>query len=103
MQPVKQAARFAKEVRAAAERGDYALAESLALSLAPGKETELTRFRERMEVYEQARESQDWRRALRALADARDAAVAAGLPELEGVVTHRLFDIVKLQQEVRKA
>lgn len=99
---VKPAVKSAREVRTAAERGDYALAEELANSMVTGASEELAKYRERMERYEQAKAVGDFRRALRALADARAAAIASGLPELESVVTHLLFDVVRLQQEGRK-
>lgn len=101
MQQLNQAVPSTKEVRTAAERGEYAVAVALASSLVPGLDDVLSRYRERMESYEEARQAGDWRRALRSLADARAAAIASGLPELESVVTHRLFDVVRLQQEGR--
>lgn len=90
-----------RDVRKAAEQGDYARAAVLASVLLPGMEQPLARFRDEMEAYERARLTANWHRALRSLADARAAAMATGLFELETVVTHRLFDVVKLQHEGR--
>lgn len=87
--------RGSREIRAAAERRLYALAADLAVAQAPDAIADLAKFRTHMEVYERLRERDDWRRALDALAAARAAAIAAGFPELESVVTHRLFDLVR--------
>lgn len=98
MREVSLAVSRSDELRTAAERGDYARAAVVAQQLAPGMEAQLGQFRNQMEVYEATRAQADWRRALRALADARIAAIAAGLPELESVVTDRLYDVVKERQ-----
>jgi hypothetical protein len=89
-------------VRAAAEAGDYARAVSIAEKLAPGSEPQLVQYRLMMEKYDQAVAGDDWRRALRALADARLAAIAAEMPELETVATNRLYEVVKAH-ELRRA
>lgn len=103
MDPARFAGRSSgRQVKQAAESGDYALAVSLAVRVVPGMEPELKKFQKQMEAYEEARGHANWHRALRSLADARAAAISAGLPELESVVTHRLFDIVKQQHEGRK-
>lgn len=91
-----------RDVRIAAEGGDYSLAVTLAAKVVPGMEPELRKFKAEMEAYEEAKGRANWHRALRSLADARAAAISAGIPELESVVTHRLFDIVKQQHEGRK-
>ena len=91
-----------REIRTAAEQGDYARAAVLAAIVAPGMEGPLSTFQSEMEAYERARLVSNWHRALRSLADARSAAIACGMPELESVVTHRLFDIVRLHHEGRK-
>lgn len=91
-----------REIRAAAERGEYARAAVMASILAPGMEGVLGRFQTEMEAYERAKISANWHRALRALADARAAALASGVIELEAVVTRRLFDVVRLHHEERK-
>lgn len=89
-------------VRAAAEEGDYARAVAMAALLVPGMEAQLGQYRLQMELYEQAVKNGNWRQAIRALADARIAAVQAGLPELEVVATDRLYDVVKAH-ELRRA
>lgn len=103
MQGVRASSQVDRELLVAADKGDYARAFERALALVPNKGTELSRYRALMELYEESRRTADWRRALRALADARAVAIAVELPELERAVTHRLFDLVKEQQEGRKA
>jgi hypothetical protein len=83
------------EMRTAMEQGDYALAVTLAAELAPGMDSQLGQFKIQMELYRQARSDADWRRALRAIADARIAAISAGLPELESIASHHLYQIVR--------
>jgi hypothetical protein len=92
----------ARLVQAAAEAGDYARAVTIAAELVPDMEAQLGQYQIQMDLYEQARQTGHWRLALRALADARMAAIAAGLPELEGVATDRLYDVVK-SHELRRA
>jgi hypothetical protein len=92
----------ARLVRAAAEQGDYLRAVTIAARMAPGMEPQLTQYRFMMEAYEQALAAGDRRKALRALADARLAAIAAELPELETVATNRLYAVVKAH-ELRRA
>lgn len=87
------------ELKAAAGRGDYAEAVRSAAVLAPGKERELEQFRSQMELCERALRAAEWRRALRALAEARTAAVAAGLPDLESISTARMYAVIKLREE----
>lgn len=82
-------------LRAAAERGDYALAAKQAAELMPDMIPQIEQYRIRMELYEEAVEAENWRQAIRALADARMAAIAADLPELEVVAQARLFQVVK--------
>ncbi|MDF2628602.1 MAG: hypothetical protein K0R39_2433 [Symbiobacteriaceae bacterium] len=89
-------------IRAAAEQGDYVGAVEMATKLLPDMVHQLQQYRLMMEQYETSRGKLDWRRALRALADARLAAIAAGLVELEIVATNRLYDIVK-SHELRRA
>lgn len=91
-----EATTLAQAVRAAAERGDYGRAVETAAKLVPGMEPQLGQYQYQMERYEQYKAAADWRHALRALADARTAAVAAGLPELETVASNRLYEVVKL-------
>lgn len=91
----------ARSARQAAVDGDYNKAVSLAATLVPGMELQLEQYRLQMETYDDARTTEDWRRALRALADARLAALAAGVPELEQVASDRLYDLVRLH-EVRR-
>lgn len=83
------------ELRAAAAQGDYERVAAIAASLAPGMEAQVEQFRIQMQLYTQARAGQDWRRALRALADARLAAIHAGLPDLESIATEGLYHIVR--------
>jgi len=92
-----------REILVAADKGEYAFACERALAVVPGKGEELRKYRALMELFDECRRTADWRRGLRALADARATAIAIGLPELEKAVTHRLFDLVKEQQEARKA
>lgn len=99
MQEVSTVSRL---VQAAAEAGDYERAVVLSAQLVEGMEAQLGQYRLRMEGYEQARAAGNWRLALRTLADARIAAIQAGLPELEGVATNRLYDVVK-SHELRRA
>jgi len=87
------------ELKAAAGRGDYALAVRSAAILAPGKEQELNQFRAEMEFSQRAIRSAQWRSALRALAQARMAAVAVGLPELENISTDQMYRVIKLREE----
>lgn len=82
-------------ILAALQRGDYARAELAAAALVPGKEPQLYQFRIQMESYERARRESDWYRALRALADARLAAINAGVAELEEVANRRLQETVR--------
>jgi hypothetical protein len=89
-------------IRAAAEQGDYVGAVEMAMKLWPEMVHQLQQYRLMMEQYEASRGKLDWRRALRALADARLAAIAAGLVELEVVATNRLYDVVK-SHELRRA
>lgn len=98
---MQQATTSTDALRAAAVQGDYAGVISAAAALAPEAEPQLVQFRIMMERYEEARQAADWRRALRAVADARMAAIAAGLPELETLTTNLLYDVVK-QYEGRK-
>jgi hypothetical protein len=93
---VQQVAGTPRDLRIAVEQGDYVRAVNLAAALAPGTEPQLDQFRIQMEVYDRARAAADYRKALRALADARMAAIAAGFPELEAVITDRLYEVVKL-------
>jgi hypothetical protein len=95
MQEINLVVSNADELRIAAEQGDYAKAAQVAAALAPGMEAQLRQFFIQMEIYQEAKGTSDWRKALRALADARIAAISAGLPELESVVTERLYDVVK--------
>lgn len=90
-----------RELKAAAARGDYARVVNLATSMSPKSRPEAVKFQAHMDIYEQARRQGDWRRTMRALADARDAAIAAGFPQLESVVSHRLVEVVNLQRGVR--
>jgi hypothetical protein len=99
MQEITTGTRF---IRAAAEAGDYGRAVEVAAKLWPDVAPQLEQYRLQMELYELCREKSEWRRALRALADARIAAIAAGLPELEVVATNRLYDVVK-SHELRRA
>jgi hypothetical protein len=89
-------------IRAAAEQGDYVGAVEMATKLWPEMVHQLQQYRLMMEQYEASRGKLDWRQALRALADARLAAIAAGLVELEVVATNRLYDVVK-SHELRRA
>ncbi|HWI64939.1 MAG TPA: hypothetical protein VNT75_24180 [Symbiobacteriaceae bacterium] len=89
-------------IRAAAESGEYGRAVEIAIRLWPDMAHQLEQYRLQMELYETSRAGHDWRRALRALADARLAAIAAGLVELEIVATNRLYDVVK-SNELRRA
>ncbi|MGE5673419.1 MAG: hypothetical protein ACM3XM_05980 [Mycobacterium leprae] len=86
---------------AAALEGNYQRVTELAAALAPGAEPQLEQFRIQMEEYEAAVQQSDWRRALRALADARLAAIGAGIPDLEAIATQRLYSVVK-QYEGRR-
>ncbi|MFZ5828008.1 MAG: hypothetical protein ACOY94_27195 [Bacillota bacterium] len=92
----------AESAREAAEAGDYTRAAALAAIVAPGMEMQLEQYRLRMQDYERASAEGDWRKALRALADARLAALAAGVFGLEQVANERLYDLVK-QGEVRRS
>ncbi|HLN62402.1 MAG TPA: hypothetical protein VK464_12695 [Symbiobacteriaceae bacterium] len=92
----------ARMVRAAAEAGDYERAVTIAGHLVPEMAAQLGQYQVQMALYEQARAEGNWRLAIRALADARLAAIAAGLPELEGVATDRLYTVVKAH-ELRRA
>lgn len=92
LQATGKAARSARE---AAQAGDYTRAADLAAIVAPGMEMQLEQFRLRMQDYEEACVEENWRRALRALADARLAALAAGVVDLEQVANERLYDLVK--------
>lgn len=92
----------ARLARAAVEQGEYARGVDIAAKLAPGLEPQLEQYRLMMETYDLAVSAADWRRALRALADARLAAIQAGLPELETVATNRLYEVVKAH-ELRRA
>ncbi len=92
----------ARMVRAAAEAGDYERAVTIAGHLVPEMEAQLTQYQVQMALYEQAMGAGNWRLAIRALADARLAAIQAGLPELEGVATDRLYAVVKAH-ELRRA
>lgn len=87
------------ELKAAVGRGDYAVAVRSAAVLAPGKEQELDQFRAEMEFSQRAIRSAQWRIALRALAQARMAAVAVGLPELESISTDQMYRVIKLREE----
>lgn len=87
------------KLKAAVGRGDYALAVRSAAVLAPGKEQELNQFRAEMEFSQHAIRSAQWRSALRALAQARMAAVAVGLPELENLSTDQMYRVIKLREE----
>ena len=98
---MQQAVTTAETMRAAVAQGDYAGAVDAAAALAPEMAPQLVQFRFMMERYAEARQASDWRRALRALADARMAAIAAGLPELETLATNLLYDVVK-QYEGRR-
>lgn len=89
-------------IRAAAEIGEYARAVEIAVKLWPDMIHQLEQYRLQMELYELSRAKLDWRRALRSLADARLAAIAAGIVELEIVATNRLYDVVK-SYELRRA
>ncbi|HYF92103.1 MAG TPA: hypothetical protein VD969_07635 [Symbiobacteriaceae bacterium] len=89
-------------IRAAAEKGEYGRAVEIAARMWPEVALQLEQYRLQMEIYELCREKCDWRRALRALADARIAAVAAGVVELEMVATNRLYEVVK-SNEARRA
>jgi len=91
-----------RAVQAMAERGDYRGAVAAALAIVPCAEAQLRQYEIMMELYEEARVGGSWRRALRALADARMAAIAAELPELETVATARLYEVVRLH-ELRRA
>lgn len=86
---------IARSAREAALVGDYDSAVAIANSLVPGMELQLQQYRWQMETYEEARCRNDWRRALRALADARLAAVVSGVPALEEVASDRLYDLVR--------
>lgn len=92
MQKVRSPGHIARH---SARRGDYACAVAAAERIAPGKEAQLQAFKQFMERYEVAKAAGHWRRAVRALVGARSAAVAAGLPELERVVTARLRQAAK--------
>ncbi len=92
------AARRAQDL---AQAGDYNQAVAIASALAPGMEPQLEQYRLQMQAYERANAERDWRRALRALADAWMAALAAGVPELEKVANERLYALVK-DHEVRE-
>lgn len=85
-------------IMTALARGDYARAEVAAAAFAPGKEAQLHQFRIQMESYERARIEADWYKALRALADARMAAIGSGIPTLEEVVTDRLRETIRLYE-----
>lgn len=87
------------ELKAAVGRGDYASVVRSAAVLAPGKERELDQFRTEMEFSQRAIHSAQWRSALRALAQARMAAVAAGVPELERISTDQMYLVIKLREE----
>lgn len=89
-------------IRAAAEQGEYGRAVEIATKMWPEMAHQLEQYRLQMENYELARDKHDWRRALRALADARIAAIAAGMVELEIVATNRLYEVVK-SNELRRA
>lgn len=99
MQDAKMDSRM---VRAAAEAGDYERAVTIANRLVPDMEAQLAQYQVQMSLYEQAMAAGNWRLAIRALADARLAAIQAGLPELEGVATDRLYAVVKAH-ELRRA
>ncbi|HEY8346061.1 MAG TPA: hypothetical protein VIL07_02150 [Symbiobacteriaceae bacterium] len=87
-------------LKEAARRGDYAGAVRNAALLVPGKQRELDRFRMEMEQYERAVRTAQWRAALRALAAARMAAVAAGLPELEDISTDQMYRVIRLREQL---
>lgn len=80
------------------ERGDYARVEVAAAAMVPGKEAQLHQFRVQMESYERARGEADWYRALRALTDARLAAISAGLVPLEEMANRRLKETIRLYE-----
>ncbi|HEY3365513.1 MAG TPA: hypothetical protein VGK74_10710 [Symbiobacteriaceae bacterium] len=86
------------ELRAAAAQGDFDKVAAIANALVPGMEAQVEQFRIQMGLYAQAKEANDWRRSLRALADARLAAIAAGLTDLESMATEGLYNIVKLYE-----
>jgi DNA polymerase/3'-5' exonuclease PolX len=61
-------------------------------------EVQLRQYWLQMELFEKFRAEGDWRRALRAIADARIAAVAAGKTDLEAAASERLLEVVRLYQ-----
>lgn len=87
--------------REAALAGDYSRAVAVAAPLVPGMEPQLEQYRLQMRAYDEAHALQDWRKALRALADARLAARAAGVPALEQVASDRLYELVRSHEVSR--
>lgn len=85
----------ARSAQDAARSGDYTRAVAIAATMVTNMELQLERFRIQMERYDEACGAGDWRRAVRSLADARLAALAAGVPELEQVATERLYALVR--------
>lgn len=85
-----------EKAQLAARKGDYRKAEALAGAVSPGDLESLSRFRHHMETSEQAIRSEDWRTALRALADARIALADTHCAELQDVVHERLQQVMRI-------
>jgi hypothetical protein len=83
------------QARQAAEQGDYRRAEALAASVVPADTRRLAEFRHHMEACEEAIRAEDWRMALRTLADARIALAASRCTILESAVQHRFQYVLR--------
>lgn len=84
--------------QSAMERGDYRQAEALVAGAIPETKERLQRFRTQMELHEEAVTRQDWRVALRALADARIAVADARLQDFEQFIATRLRQVMNLHR-----